>query len=140
MREVMTIVILSPRDEFLTQANLARLNDVVGFDDTFSPRMREKFGKLSAAICPLGDIVVKTVGAFDDKDGRSTSSTLKPRSRGLNWRGCSISTTSELVEHRGDGVLLVRDVIVSGGDVLDRYLVCEKCGARNVLTMRVKRS
>jgi hypothetical protein len=68
MREVSTIVIISRRDEFLTPANLARLNDVVGFDDTFSARMREKFGKLSAAVCPLGDIVVKTVGAFDDKD------------------------------------------------------------------------
>jgi len=68
VRETSTILVLSRRDEFLTKANLARLNDVIGFGAGFSPSVSTKFGTLSAAVCPLGDIVVKTVGAFDDKD------------------------------------------------------------------------
>jgi len=38
---------------------------------------------------------------------------------------------------RDDGVLRVHDELAPSGDVMERYLVCETCGARNVLRMRV---
>ena len=36
---------------------------------------------------------------------------------------------------REDGVLRVHDEVAPPGDVMERYLVCETCGARNVLRM-----
>ncbi len=39
---------------------------------------------------------------------------------------------------RDDGVLRVRDVVCEADPtMMERYLVCETCGARNVLLMRV---
>lgn len=41
---------------------------------------------------------------------------------------------------RGDGTLAVHDEISeSDPTVMERYLVCDKCGARNVIRMRVHR-
>ena len=38
---------------------------------------------------------------------------------------------------RDDGVLLVMDVpVAEGSKRMERYLVCETCGARNILLMR----
>ncbi len=34
---------------------------------------------------------------------------------------------------RDDGVLLVHDVAAPDGSVLERYLVCQSCGACNVI-------
>jgi hypothetical protein len=40
---------------------------------------------------------------------------------------------------RDDGILLVHDEVISGGEMMERYMVCETCGARNILLMRIKR-
>jgi len=38
---------------------------------------------------------------------------------------------------RDDGVLRVRDQMAPDGKMMERYLFCDTCGARNVLRMRV---
>lgn len=35
----------------------------------------------------------------------------------------------------GDGYLLVKDERIVGWNQIDRYLICEKCGKSNVMTM-----
>jgi hypothetical protein len=40
---------------------------------------------------------------------------------------------------RHDGILLVHDEMMPGGEMMERYMVCEACGARNILSMRVGR-
>lgn len=38
---------------------------------------------------------------------------------------------------RGDGTLTVRDMVVaSDPSMIERYLVCDMCGARNIILMR----
>jgi hypothetical protein len=41
---------------------------------------------------------------------------------------------------RDDGVLQVHDEVAPGGDTIERYMVCEACGARNILRIGVKRA
>jgi hypothetical protein len=39
---------------------------------------------------------------------------------------------------RDDGVLRVHDELAPSGDTMERYLICETCGARNMMLKRVK--
>ncbi|MFO0588692.1 MAG: hypothetical protein U0441_14175 [Polyangiaceae bacterium] len=50
--------------------------------------------------------------------------------------------TSEVrCPERDDGVLRVQDVPIAGEPKrMERYLVCDTCGARNILLMRVPHS
>lgn len=42
---------------------------------------------------------------------------------------------------RDDGTLMVHDVVVaSDPSVMERHLVCDACGARNILLMRGRQS
>jgi hypothetical protein len=46
-------------------------------------------------------------------------------------------TTVVTCPERNDGTLVVRDeVSVSDPTMIDRYLICDRCGARNVIRMR----
>jgi hypothetical protein len=36
---------------------------------------------------------------------------------------------------RGDGVLRVHDEVTQDGKKMERYLICDACGARNILLM-----
>lgn len=60
-------IILSRRDEFLSEANLGLIYQSSVTDDNGISNPQINWQGLSVAVCPLGDIVVKTYGAFDDR-------------------------------------------------------------------------
>ena len=68
------IMILSARDDFASSANLSLFYERAGFsNDGKVITTWRNWPALASAVCPLGDVVVTTVGAFDD------------RQRGLNF-------------------------------------------------------
>jgi hypothetical protein len=38
---------------------------------------------------------------------------------------------------RDDGILRVHDAVTPDGKKMERYMVCNKCGSRNILLMRI---
>ena len=67
-RNALSIAILSQREEFLCAQTLALAYEAAAFDDSGEPDGRLNWSALSATFCPLGDVVVKTRGSFDDRE------------------------------------------------------------------------
>jgi hypothetical protein len=63
----LSLQIFSRRTDSLTRENLTTTYHAAAFDDQGTPTYNLNWRVLAAAICPMGDIVVKTFGAFDDK-------------------------------------------------------------------------
>jgi hypothetical protein len=66
-RNLWAQIILSRQDDFLSETNLELIYQSGGFDDNGMPDSQINWLALSAAVCPLGNVVVKTHGAFDDR-------------------------------------------------------------------------
>jgi hypothetical protein len=65
---VWSALVLSTRADMLSGGNLDMFYRAAAFDSTGTPVTALNWLSLADAICPLGDIVVKTLGAFDDKE------------------------------------------------------------------------
>ena len=63
-----SIIVLSRRNDFLSSANLEGLFRSAAFDDTGMPTTPLNWLALSIGVCPTDDIVVKTIGEFDDRE------------------------------------------------------------------------
>jgi hypothetical protein len=66
-RNALSIAILSQREEFLCAETLTLAYKAAAFDQGGEPNSWLNWSALSAAFCPLGDVIVKTCGAFDDR-------------------------------------------------------------------------
>jgi hypothetical protein len=73
-----SIAIISRREEFWCAETLAQVYRAAAFDDSAEPVIQLNWPALSAAFCPMGDVVVKTIGAFDDKE-RAVNFIYDPR-------------------------------------------------------------
>ena len=66
-RNSWTLGILSNRPEFLAMPDLTAIYDAAGWNEDGSPAFKTNFLQLSTLLGPLGDVIVKTDGAFDDR-------------------------------------------------------------------------
>ena len=75
-----SLIILSPRKDFCSEANLKQIFRLasIDFNGKLSNIVNE--GLISALVCPLGDVVVKTHGEFDDT-GRDLQFIFDPEKR-----------------------------------------------------------
>jgi hypothetical protein len=73
-----SIAILSQREEFLSEETLALVYKAAAFDDSREPVTTLNWSALSATVCPMADVVVKTYGAFDDRE-RAVNFIYDPR-------------------------------------------------------------
>lgn len=66
-RNFWTLGVLSNRSGFPTVPGLAAVHDAAGWNEDGSPHFKTNFLELGALLGPLGDVIVKTEGVFDDK-------------------------------------------------------------------------
>lgn len=62
-----TLGVLSNRSDFLAVPGLAATYSAAGWNENGSLQLKTNFLELGALLGPMGDVIVKTDGAFDDK-------------------------------------------------------------------------
>jgi len=63
---------------------------------------------------------------------------MKPTTRKWIEAGTILAKDASAIvrcTERDDGILRVHDEIAKDGKMMERYLLCETCGARNILRM-----